>query len=414
MNKFSKLKPVNRLNIYENLVVRFLKMIKIGGITVKKGNKIDCYGDSNHPLQAILFIDNDSFYTEVFWGGGLGLAESYISKHWDTNNLVCLLRIFSLNFAMVEKIDGTSWGIFIRLLTKFLHVVRPNHLVGAKYNISKHYDLGNHFFAYFLDSTMLYSCARFESQDCSLSEASQYKLEYICQSLQLVSNDHLLEIGSGWGGLAIFAASRYGCKVTTTTISKEQFQYVTDLVLKLGLDQKITVLFQDYRQLTGSYDKLVSIEMIEAVGHQYFSEYFKVCSNLVKPKGLFFLQAITIAEDRYLSARNSVDFIKKYIFPGCCIPSLGVILKNIGDNTDYNVVKIEDITLDYAKTLKKWRENFIDHLADIKAQGFDETFIRKWLYYFSYCEAGFLERKIFDLQILFAKPDYRVIENIVL
>jgi cyclopropane-fatty-acyl-phospholipid synthase len=412
MNNFPTLtKTIYSLNFYEFLINRFFKMIKTGGITVENRNKVIFYGDKNHPLQATIFIYSECFYSQIFWGGGLGLAESYLFKNWDTDDLVCVLRIFSLNFSMVEKIDQTSWGFLLRLVTNFLHYMRPNHLKGAKHNISKHYDLGNNFFSHFLDPTMLYSCGRFEGQSFTLEEASKNKLKYICQSLQLKSSDHLLEIGSGWGGLAIFAAHNYGCKVTTTTISKEQFKYVTDIVLRLGLNKQVTVLFQDYRELAGSYDKLVSIEMIEAVGHQYFNEYFKICSNLVKPNGLFFLQAITIAENRYLSARDSVDFIKKYIFPGCCIPSLGEILKNIGNVTDYNVIKIDDITIDYAKTLKKWRENFLDNLSLITAQGFDETFIRKWLYYFSYCEAGFLERKIFDLQILFAKPDYRVLEN---
>lgn len=406
-------KPTYRLKFYKNLLHRVLNMITIGCIVVKNKNEIDFYGDKTHPLQATIFIYNDCFYSQVFWRGGLGLAESYIFKNWDTDNLTSILRIFSLNFSLVEKIDQSSWGFLLRLVTNFLHFIKPNHLAGAKRNISKHYDLGNNFFSNFLDSTMLYSCARFEGQNCTLEEASNHKLKYICESLQLKSNDHLLEIGSGWGGLAIFAARYYGCKVTTTTISKQQFKYVTDLVLKLNLEKQISVLFQDYRQLTGNYDKLVSIEMIEAVGHQYFGQYFKICSNLVKPNGLFFLQAITIAENRYLSARDSVDFIKKYIFPGCCIPALGEILKNIRDHTDYNVLKIEDITVDYAKTLKKWRESFLHNLFNIKKQGFDETFIRKWLYYFSYCEAGFRERKIFDLQILFAKPDYRGFENVI-
>ncbi|MGB2271426.1 MAG: class I SAM-dependent methyltransferase, partial [Pseudomonadales bacterium] len=279
----------------------------------------------------------------------------------------------------------------------------------AQKNISAHYDLGNDFFSLFLDQSMMYSSAVFNDESASLYDASTAKLETICQQLKLNANDHLLEIGTGWGSMAIYAAQNFGCRVTTTTISKEQYDYALDRVTALGLNDKVTVLMEDYRKLTGRYDKLVSIEMIEAVGRQYFSEYFGRCADLLKPDGLMLIQAITIADQRYEKATRAVDFIQRYIFPGGCLPSVNIIGHHVASDTDMMIVSLRDIGRDYALTLERWREQFMDKLEAVRSQGFDERFIRMWEYYLCYCEGGFRERAISTVQVVMAKPEYRVV-----
>ncbi|MCB2069151.1 MAG: class I SAM-dependent methyltransferase, partial [Ottowia sp.] len=278
---------------------------------------------------------------------------------------------------------------------------------GSRKNIAAHYDLGNDFFKLFLDPTMMYSSALFPSADASLEEASVAKLDELCRQLELRSEDHLLEIGTGWGGMAIHAARHYGCRVTTTTISREQYQYACEQVQQAGLQDRVTVLCEDYRNLTGRYDKLVSIEMIEAVGHAFYSDYFQRCSALLKPEGKMVIQAITIADQRYDSARKSVDFIQRYIFPGGCLPSLAVISDHLARDTDMQMVHLRDITADYALTLAHWRERFMAAQEAVLRQGFDRSFIRMWEFYLAYCEGGFRERIIGTVQLAFAKPGYR-------
>jgi cyclopropane-fatty-acyl-phospholipid synthase len=401
-----------KVSFHEVMINKLLTQIEIGGLTLITESRKYFYGQAEHQFQAEIKITNNVFFSQLFWRGGIGLAESYLEGYWQTNNLTCVLQIFALNLAIVDKVDRSLAGGCLRFMAKVSHALNKNNIKGSNKNISKHYDLGNKFFALFLDPTMLYSCARFENNNFTLEQASLAKLKYICDKLELKPDDQVLEIGTGWGGFAIYAAQQYHCHVTTTTISKEQFAYTTAKVAELGLHDKIQVLLQDYRSLSGKYDKLVSIEMIEAVGHQYYHRYFQQCSNLLKQNGLFLLQAITIPEQRYKFARDSVDFIKLFIFPGGCVPSVGEILNSIRTKTDYTVVSIDDITLDYALTLNIWRHNFMTNYEQISTQGFDKTFIRKWLYYFSYCEAGFLERIIQDHQILFAKPNYRKLANV--
>ena len=394
-------------NIYQRLLFKFLSNIKLGSLTLIDESIQKTYGDSNHEIKAIIYVKQTQFYKQVFWNGGIGFAESYILDLWETDDLTKLLRIFALNLQQVNKIDSSIYGYALRLASNILHALRRNSLIGARKNISQHYDLANDFFSLMLDKTMMYSSAKFYTHDCTLEQASLHKLQIICEKLQLKATDHVLEIGSGWGGFAIYAAQNYNCKITTITISKEQYNYAVNKVKDLNLQDKIIILFQDYRQITGVFDKLVSIEMIEAVGHQYLHKYLSICSKLLKPDGIFLLQAITISEQRYNSAKNSVDFIKKHIFPGCCIPALGEIMRFVRSDTDFNVTSIEDLSLDYALTLAKWRENFLNNIASIMQQGFDQYFIRKWLYYLCYCEAGFYERSINDLQIVLVKPGYR-------
>ena len=366
------------------------------------GNKI------GYDINAKIVVENSETYTAIALNGVVGAAEAYMDGHWTTPDLVSVIRFFVSNISQLKDMDGER-NLSNRLALSLLERFTRNSISRAKENISAHYDLGNDFFEQFLDPTMMYSAALFKpDEDISLEQASIAKLDQLCQMLQLKPEDHMVEIGTGWGGMAIHAVKNYGCSVTTTTLSERQMQYTQKQVALHGLEDKITVLMKDYRELTGTYDKLVSIEMIEAVGHQYFSDYFAKCSSLLKPDGLMALQAITISDQRYDQAKRSVDFIQRYIFPGGCLPSLSVIADHTAKDTDMTLIGLEDLTRDYALTLGQWRESFTENLDRIRSMGFDERFIRMWMYYLCYCEGGFRERVIGVYQILSAKPDYRV------
>jgi cyclopropane-fatty-acyl-phospholipid synthase len=288
-----------------------------------------------------------------------------------------------------------------------VHLLNRNTRLGSKKNISAHYDIGNDLFELFLDPTMMYSSAYYKDEDMSLEQASIAKLDLICKKLELGPEDHLLEIGTGWGGLAIHAASNYGCKVTTTTISDEQFVLAQARIKENHLEDKITVVKQDYRDLEGQYDKLVSIEMIEAIGHQYMRTYFNKCCSLLKPDGMMLIQAITIKDQLYKEALKDVDFIKKYIFPGGFLPSINAMVKTISDSTDMKLFHLQDIGPHYAKTLNHWRERFFEKLDEIRGLGYSDEFIRLWEYYFCYCEGGFIERDIGTVQMVLTRPENR-------
>ena len=264
------------------------------------------------------------------------------------------------------------------------------------------------FIALWLDETMMYSSAIFEREETSLHEAQLARMKHVCDRLQLTAEDHLVEIGTGWGGLAIYAAENYGCRVTTTTISKEQYDKAKERVAAAGLQDRITLLFEDFRHLEGQFDKLVSIEMIEAIGHDLFDTYFSKCSDLLKPEGAMLIQAITIADQRYDEYRKSIDFIQRYIFPGSGLPSSSVMTDSVARNTDMRLLGLEDIGLHYATTLNRWRENFFACLPEVRQQGFSDTFVRMWEFYLCYSEGAFLERAISDVQILFAKPSCKL------
>jgi cyclopropane-fatty-acyl-phospholipid synthase len=282
-----------------------------------------------------------------------------------------------------------------------------NTLAGSQANIAAHYDLGNDFYALFLDETMTYSCGIFEQEDSTLEEASLAKYDRICRKLALKPEDEVLEIGTGWGGFAIYAAGRYGCRVTTTTISRAQFDLARPRIAEAGLEDRVTLLLKDYRHLTGSYDKLVSIEMIEAVGFEYFDTFFSVCSERLKDDGLMCLQAITIADQVFDRYRRSHDFIRSHVFPGSCLISLGALSASLARATDLRLIHLEDLTPHYARTLKLWRERFFANLDQVRALGYPETFIRLWEFYLCYCEGGFAERYIGDVQMVLAKPGNR-------
>ena len=391
------------------VVQRLLQRLEVGGLTVIDNGERYTFGNAGSELQAVIHVHSDEVYQHILTTGIIGSGEAYMQGHWSSPDLVGVIRLFSANLAAMQAMNARSSALQ-RVLYKLIHLFNANSVSGSKRNISAHYDLGNDFFRLFLDHNMMYSSAIYPSPESSLDEASDYKLERLCRELELTERDHLLEIGTGWGGMAIYAATQYGCRVTTTTISREQYEHTRARVAELGLSDRITVLCEDYRKLSGTYDKLVSIEMVEAVGHQFYSEYFGRCSRLLKPGGKFAMQAITIADQRYAMARDSVDFIKRYIFPGGCLPSLAVISDHIARDTDMQVVDLHDITNDYARTLATWRERFLAEREAVREQGFDEVFLRMWEFYLAYCEGGFRERIISTVQITFAKPGYRFVD----
>ncbi|MDT8921345.1 cyclopropane-fatty-acyl-phospholipid synthase family protein [Pseudomonas taiwanensis] len=361
------------------------------------------FGDAASPLQAEVEILDDAAWGMIAGNGSIGAGEAYIHGYWRSPDLARVTRLFVANLNVLDALEG-GLARLGRPALRLLHRLNRNSRRGARRNILAHYDLGNALFEQLLDPTMMYSAAKFEHPGQTLEQAQLNKLERICQKLELSPNDHLLEIGCGWGSLAIHAATRYGCRVTTTTLSQAQYSYTLQRVRDLGLEQRVTVLQDDYRDLVGSYDKLVSIEMIEAVGHRYLPTYFRQCAALLKPDGLMLLQAITIRDQRYAQARRSVDFIQRYIFPGGALPSLSVMLDTASRQTALNLVHLEDFGVDYARTLEHWRDNLRQSRTTLAALGYDDTFQRLWEFYLCYCQGGFEERAIGVSQLLWAAP----------
>ena len=389
------------------VIVQLLGQIRSGSLTLVEDGEVTHFGDADGDgVHAQVNVHSKDVFHHVLTAGVIGSGEAYMLGHWSSPDLVAVIRLFSANMAAMDSMDAQASPLR-RWLVKAFHLFNNNSLSGSRRNISAHYDLGNDFFRLFLDSQMMYSSAVYPAADSSLEEASTHKLQLLCEQLELTEDDHLLEIGTGWGGMAIYAAQNFGCRVTTTTISREQFEYARVRVAALGLDDRVTLLCEDYRKLQGQYDKIVSIEMIEAVGHEYYGEYFRRCSNLLKPGGKFAIQAITIQDQRYQAARDSVDFIKRYIFPGGCLPSLEVISRHVAKDTDMQMVHLHDITQDYARTLADWRSRFMDSREEVRSQGFDQVFERMWEFYLCYCEGGFRERIISTVHLTFAKPQYR-------
>ena len=322
---------------------------------------------------------------------------------WTCDNLTGLIRIILQNQEVFLNLDR-GWARLTAPLHKVFHFLNRNTLEGSRRNIAAHYDLGNEFYALFLDETLTYSCGVFENEKSTLADASRAKYDRICRKLFLRPDDRVIEIGTGWGGFAIHAASRYGCRVTTTTISPRQHELARKRLQEAGLGDRVEVLLQDYRALRGKFDRLVSIEMIEAVGHQFLNAFFRSCSDLLKEDGMMALQAITIPDQVFDRHKRSVDFIKRYIFPGSCIPSVEAICRAVAEVTDLRLFHLEDITPHYARTLRTWRERFFHRLPEVRDQGFSDSFIRMWEFYLCYCEASFTERYNGDVQMIFTKP----------
>lgn len=408
ISKLPMLFPEKPGGLARTIMLKVLAKLQIGSLTFKENGETLVFGSTEDPAapHAEVHVHDSDLYRRVLTGGSIAAGETFIEGLWSSPDLTAVTRAFSANLSMLEAMSDRQ-NVIARLALKMSHWARRNTTARSRENISAHYDLGNDFFSLFLDPSMMYSSAVFPTPDSDLASAAEHKLHLICEDLELKPEDHLIEIGTGWGGMAIYAAEHYGCRVTTTTISREQFDYTVEAVTARKLQDRITVLFDDYRDLTGQFDKLVSIEMIEAVGHQFYDTYFSTVSHLLKPHGKAVIQAITMTEQRYEQARDSVDFIKRYIFPGGCLPSLTVISDALSRMTDMQMSNLRDITQDYANTLSAWHEGFLNKLDTVQTMGFDERFIRMWRYYLSYCEGGFRERIIGTYQITMTKPGYR-------
>lgn len=394
-------------------ILSMLEKVSIGHLTVEDDGEVYSYGEDINSAYLVAHIQvlDQRVYSEVLFGGTIGSGEAYMLNYWCSPNLVDVVRLMVLNQNKLRNMDS-QWSWARKKTSSLINTFRKNTKSGSRKNISAHYDLSNDFFKLFLDENMMYSSAIYNESTKNLEQASFHKLDHICRSLSLNEDDHLLEIGTGWGGMAIHAAKYYGCKVTTTTISKEQYTLAKERVRKEGLDDKITLLMDDYRDLEGQYDKLVSVEMIEAVGYAFFDTFFKKCSSLLKDTGVMLIQAITTPDQRYEAQKDETDFIKKYIFPGGCLASNLYMHQSVERVTDMQNIALYDITLSYAKTLGEWRQRFWHQIDDVKSMGFDDVFIRMWDFYLCFCEGGFQERVINTAQYVFAKPMYRDLPEI--
>ncbi len=377
-----------------------LARLKHGRLVLHEAGEVVWAGD---PATAPLSIDvcDARFHEAVAFGGAVGAGEAYAAGWWSSDDLTGVVRLMLRNREALDDLE-TGAASIAGGLRRILHALNANSRRGARRNIRAHYDLGNDFFKLFLDDTLTYSCALFDRPGATLAEASLAKYDRIARLLDLRASDHLLEIGTGWGGFAMHAASRYGCRVTTSTISQAQLALARQRVREAGLDDRVTVLGLDYRDLRGSYDKLASIEMIEAIGHEQYQTFYRTCARLLAPQGRAAIQAITIADDRYQAARREVDFIKRYIFPGSCIPSRAA-LAAAATRADLALVQADEIGLHYAETLRRWRGNLLANRDRIKALGYDDRFLRLWEFYLCYCEGGFLERAIGTAQLVYAR-----------
>lgn len=399
--------PVSANRGYVNRFARRLLVQKLGCLRGGTIQITDSSGSTTLGLggdvQARLDVRNPSFYRHAVLGGSLSVAESYLRGDWDCDDLTAFFRIFLRNLPITDQLERGLSRI-TKLFHRLYHSWHANSRSGSQRNIRAHYDLGNEFFRLMLDETLSYSSGIFLTPTSTLHDASLEKMDRICRKLDLRPNDHLLEIGTGWGGLAIHAAVKYGSRVTTTTISQQQFDVAQQRIVDAGLSDRVTLLLQDYRDLTGQFDKLVSVEMIEAVGHRYFDNYFGKCSELLQPGGTFVLQGIVMPDRRYAQYLRSVDFIQRYVFPGGCLPSISSILESTARATDLRFVHAEDFGIHYAQTLREWRQRFHARMTDVLALGYPHRFIRMWDYYLSYCEAAFEERYTGVVQIQFDKP----------
>ena len=395
---------INRLA--RSLVLKSLATIRHGHLILVDRDEHLEFGQQGSELTATVRVQHPDFYRRVAFGGTIAAGESYMDGLWICSDLTALVRIMVSNQGAQQRLER-GLARLTSPLQRLLHRLNDNTRSGSHKNIAAHYDLGNDFYRLFLDPTMAYSCGIFERDDSSLEDASLAKFDRICRKLGLTPGMQVLEIGTGWGGFAIHAAQNYGCHVTTTTISKQQHDLAAEKIAACGLNSQIRLLQQDYRDLTGQFDRLVSIEMIEAVGHRHLPTYFRTCSERLKPDGAALIQAITMPDHHYGRYLNAPDFINRYIFPGSCCPSLHAISDAVARSTDLRLSNLEDLSPHYARTLREWRKAFHLNLEQVRKMGFDERFIRMWEYYLCYCEGGFAERFTGVVQLLFSKPGYR-------
>jgi cyclopropane-fatty-acyl-phospholipid synthase len=398
-------KPSFLEGLARRLVIRQLESLESGCLMLSDGAFTTVFGQAQAEAELVATIEvaDSSFYADIAFGGSIGAGEAYMRGAWQCEDLVSLVRILLRNRSVLDDMEkGSAW--LITSVQRALHWINRNTREGARRNIAAHYDLGNEFFALWLDESMMYSSAMFKTPEQSLADAQLNRLDVVCKKLGLGPGDHVIEIGTGWGGFAIHAAKNYGCRVTTTTISKKQYEMAWQRIQQAGLQDRIELLLEDYRDLEGQYDKLVSIEMIEAVGWRFYPDFLRAMSRLLEPHGKAAVQAIAIQDQVYERAKRSVDFIQRHIFPGSCIPSTTALLESMRDHSDLRLAHLEDMTPHYARTLRDWRENLAHHRAEVQRLGYDESFLRLWDFYLCYCEGGFAERVIHSVQYLFSKP----------
>ncbi len=388
----------------KHLIINLFDKIQTGGLTLDlPDGKTRHFGDLNAALQARMVIRDNRFFKETVAGGAVGLGEAYMKGLWDTDDIPELFKLFIANRAvMANGYPAMAW--LGRQKNRILHALRANTIFGSRRNIGDHYDLSNAFFQTFLDPTMLYSCGVYEGENDTCRDAQICKLQRIIGKARLEPTDHVLEIGCGWGGFALEAVRTTGCRVTGITVSEQQYRLATERVRDAGLQEKINILFTDYRQVKGLFDKIVSIEMLEAVGHKYLGTFFEACDRLLKPAGKLVIQVITIPDQSYEAYRRETDWIQKHIFPGGHLPSVTALSQAVTRHTSLLMEQLEDIGTHYARTLRDWRIAFTNNLDKIKSLGFDEVFQRKWIYYLATCEAGFAQRALGDIQVVFRKP----------
>jgi len=406
----STISLVKKRGFYQDIVLKFLSKMDKGTLylTLPNGEQITI-GNGEGNISANITVNNAEFYERIILFGDIGFGEAYVDGLWDTDNITNVIKWVLLNIENAPGVSGSNIQTLslnlLKIYNKLSHFKRANTVEGSRKNISAHYDLNNDFFASFLDPTMTYSSAYFYKDGLSLQEAQIAKYDRLCRQLHLKPTDHVLEIGSGWGGNAIYMAKTYGCKVTSLTISEEQHKLAVERVAAEGLSDKVSIELKDYRELDGTFDKIVSVEMLEAVGFNFMDVYFKKCHDLLKKNGILAIQVITSPDSRYESLRKGVDWIQKHIFPGSLLPSVGAINKSINRTGDMTLVDLKDIGLDYAKTLKLWFDAFNANLSKVKSLGFDDVFIRKWNYYLCYCEAAFEMRNINVMHLIYTRPN---------
>lgn len=394
----------------KSLLFKLLANMQDGYLTLQEKDQTYHFGNAGSRLVAHVVVHDIGVYSKIMTGGSIAAGECYFNGLWDSPDVTAVIRVMVRNAALIDTLDH-RFSALSQLGQRFWHWANRNSPSGSKKNIVAHYDLGNDFYRLFLDPTMMYSSGVFNTAETSLHEAQLQKLDDICQHLQLKPGEAVIEIGTGWGGFALYAAKHYGVNVTTTTISEEQHAYAEAQIKAQGLQDQITLLKEDYRHLQGKYDKLVSIEMIEAVGHRFLPTFFQTCNQLLKPTGKMLIQAITIADQRYDRYRKQADFIQRYIFPGGFLPSVEVMNKQIARHTDLKVVGLSDIGLDYAVTLKHWSERLKAVRCELPGLGLDQQFYRMWQFYFHYCEGGFRERLISTVHLVAEKPRYEDVEH---
>ena len=405
----SSLTITHKFSLYETLLFRVLGKLEKGQLQIDLPDGHAVYFGSGNEVKALVRVKNNDFFTKCVLYGDIGFAESYLDGDWATDSIANIVTWFILNIDQNSVLAGRGLKKYMSNAFKFVnriyHNRRKNTIAGSKRNISAHYDLGNDFYSLFLDKTMTYSSAIFTSADQSLEDAQFEKYDRLCRTLKLKPQDNVLEIGSGWGGLALHAAKYYGCHVTTITISEEQFKYAKTRFEREGFAEKIDIRMQDYRTLEGTFDKIISIEMLEAVGHEFLPVYFKKVDELLNKDGSIALQVITSRDKRYKEFRNDVDFIQKHIFPGSQTPSVAAIHGAVSSVSDLNLFDAKDIGLDYARTLRHWYDGFNRKLEEVRALGMDDYFIRKWNYYLQYCEAAFQTRHITVMKMVYTRPN---------